>query len=53
MPAPGAASMRLLVQNDGPMLDALKRRLDGGTIHLPKRMKTAQVASARTALRAV
>ena len=31
-------SDRLLVQNDGPMLDALKR-LNGGTIHLPSRAK--------------
>ena len=31
-------SERLLGQNDGPMLDALKR-LDGGTIHLPNRDK--------------
>ena len=31
-------SERLLGQNDGPMLDALKR-LDGGTIHLPNRTK--------------
>ena len=31
-------SERLLGQNDGPMLEALKR-LNGGTIHLPKRMK--------------
>jgi putative restriction endonuclease len=31
-------SGRLLAQNDGPMLDALKR-LDGGTIHLPARLK--------------
>ena len=31
-------SERLLVQNDGPMLEALKR-LDGGTIHLPNRTK--------------
>ena len=31
-------SDRLLVQNDGPMLDALKR-LNGGTIHLPGRVK--------------
>jgi putative restriction endonuclease len=31
-------SERLLVQNDGPMLEALKR-LNGGTIHLPNRMK--------------
>lgn len=29
-------SERLLIQNDGPMLDALKR-LDGETIHLPNR----------------
>ena len=29
-------SQRLLRQNDGPMLDALKR-LNGGTIHLPNR----------------
>ena len=29
-------SERLLGQNDGPMLEALKR-LHGGTIHLPKR----------------
>ena len=29
-------SQRLLGQNDGPMLDALKR-LNGGTIHLPNR----------------
>jgi putative restriction endonuclease len=29
---------RLLVQHDGPMLDALKR-LNGGTIHLPGRIK--------------
>jgi putative restriction endonuclease len=29
-------SDRLLVQNDGPMLEALKR-LNGGVIHLPKR----------------
>ena len=31
-------SERLLGQKDGPMLDALKR-LQGGTIHLPKRTK--------------
>jgi putative restriction endonuclease len=31
-------SERLLGQNDGPMLEALKR-LDGGTIHLPNRAK--------------
>jgi putative restriction endonuclease len=31
-------SERLLRQNDGPMLEALKR-LDGGTIHLPNRTK--------------
>jgi putative restriction endonuclease len=31
-------SERLLSQNDGPMLDALKR-LNGGTIHLPTRAK--------------
>ena len=31
-------SNRLLEQNDGPMLDALKR-LNGGTIHLPSRIK--------------
>ncbi|MDP6954053.1 MAG: HNH endonuclease [Alphaproteobacteria bacterium] len=31
-------SGRLLGQNDGPMLDALKQ-LNGGTIHLPARMK--------------
>jgi putative restriction endonuclease len=31
-------SDRLLGQRDGPMLEALKR-LNGGTIHLPKRMK--------------
>ena len=31
-------SDRLLDQNDGPMLEALKR-LDGGTIHLPSRVK--------------
>ena len=31
-------SERLLVQNDGPMLEALKR-LDGGTIYLPNRTK--------------
>ena len=31
-------SERLLVQNDGPMLEALKR-LDSGTIHLPNRTK--------------
>jgi putative restriction endonuclease len=31
-------SERLLVQKDGPMLDALKY-LDGGTIHLPTRIK--------------
>jgi putative restriction endonuclease len=31
-------SERLLGQRDGPMLEALKR-LNGGTIHLPKRMK--------------
>src|SRR6266481_275394 len=31
-------SERLLSQNDGPMLDALKR-LNGGTIHLPFRAK--------------
>lgn len=29
---------RLLVQNDGPMLEALKR-LNGGSIHLPARVK--------------
>jgi putative restriction endonuclease len=28
----------LLGQNDGPILEALKR-LDGGTIHLPNRSK--------------
>jgi putative restriction endonuclease len=31
-------SERLLGRNDGPMLEALKR-LNGGTIHLPGRMK--------------
>jgi putative restriction endonuclease len=31
-------SQRLLGQNDGPMLEALKR-LDGGTLHLPSRPK--------------
>ena len=31
-------SERLLSQNDGPMLEALKR-LNGGTIHLPGRIK--------------
>jgi putative restriction endonuclease len=31
-------SERLLGQNDGPMLESLKR-LDGGTIHLPSRTK--------------
>jgi len=31
-------SARLLSQNDGPMLDALKR-LNGDTIHLPNRIK--------------
>ena len=31
-------SERLLIQNDGPMLDALKR-LDGETIHLPNRQR--------------
>ncbi len=31
-------SDRLLVQRDGPMLDALQR-LNGGTIHLPGRIK--------------
>jgi putative restriction endonuclease len=31
-------SDRLLEQNDGPMLEALKR-LKGGTIHLPGRIK--------------
>ena len=31
-------SERLLGQNDGPMLEALKR-LNGGTIHLPSRIK--------------
>jgi putative restriction endonuclease len=31
-------SARLLGQNDGPMLEALKR-LNGGTIHLPSRTK--------------
>lgn len=31
-------SKRLLKQNDGPMLEALKR-LNGGTIHLPSRSK--------------
>ncbi len=31
-------SERLMIQNDGPMLEALKR-LDGGTIHLPNRTK--------------
>ena len=31
-------SERLLIQNDGPMLEALKR-LDGGMIHLPDRAK--------------
>jgi putative restriction endonuclease len=29
---------RLLSQNDGPMLEALKR-LNGGTIHLPGRIE--------------
>jgi putative restriction endonuclease len=31
-------SVRLLRQHDGPMLDTLKG-LDGGTLHLPGRMK--------------
>lgn len=31
-------SERLLIQHDGPMLEALKR-LNGGTIHLPNRLK--------------
>jgi len=31
-------SERMLGQSDGPMLEALKR-LEGGTIHLPKRTK--------------
>ena len=31
-------SERLLIQKDGPMLEALKR-LNGGTIHLPARTK--------------
>ena len=31
-------SERLLVQKDGPMLEALKR-LHGGTIHLPNRVQ--------------
>lgn len=31
-------SARLLGQNDGPMLEALKR-LNGGTIYLPSRLK--------------
>ena len=31
-------SERLLGQNDGPMLEALKR-LDGGNLHLPNRIK--------------
>ena len=31
-------SERLLIQKDGPMLEALKR-LNGGTIHLPNRVK--------------
>jgi putative restriction endonuclease len=31
-------SERLLGRNDGPMLESLKR-LNGGTIHLPSRMK--------------
>jgi len=31
-------SERLLIQNDGPMLEALKR-LNGGTIHFPSRDK--------------
>ena len=31
-------SERLLIQRDGPMLEALKR-LNGGTIHLPGRDK--------------
>jgi putative restriction endonuclease len=31
-------SARLLEQNDGPMLEALKR-LKGGTVHLPDRIK--------------
>jgi len=31
-------SERLLIQKDGPMLEALKR-LNGGTIHLPNRDK--------------
>jgi len=30
--------MPILGQNDGPMLEALKR-LNGGTIHLPGRVK--------------
>ena len=32
------ATQRPLSQNDGPMLEALKR-LNGGTIHLPGRIK--------------
>ena len=31
-------SDRLLIQNDGPMLEALKR-LNGGRLHLPERIK--------------
>src|SRR5262249_31794221 len=42
-------SERLLIQNDGPMLEALKR-LSGGTIHLPKRGKD-QPDRDRTAMR--
>jgi hypothetical protein len=33
-----SSAERLLMQNDGPMLQALKR-LNGGTIHRPKRDK--------------
>lgn len=42
-------SERLLGQNDGPMLEALKR-LNGGTIHLPNRIKD-RPDRARLALR--
>jgi len=46
-------SDRLLVQHDGPMLDALKR-LNGGTIHMPgPRQGSPRPRPARAALRAI
>jgi putative restriction endonuclease len=45
-------SERLLMQNDGAMLEALKR-LNGGTIHKPKREGPARSRPTRVALRAL